>query len=44
MRLGSTRVLLALHMIGKKSRKLPPQAIDVASSRLADWRRREGDE
>ena len=33
------RVLLALHAISKKTRKTPPQAIDLAERRLADWRR-----
>ena len=34
------RILLALHAINKKTRKTPPQAIDLAERRLADWRRR----
>jgi phage-related protein len=34
------RVLLALHAISKKTQRTPPQAIELAERRLADWRRR----
>lgn len=34
------RVLLALHGISKKTQRTPPQALDLAERRLADWRRR----
>ncbi len=34
------RVLLALHAFSKKTQRTPPQAIDLATRRLADWRRR----
>lgn len=36
----SGQVLLAVHVLHKKSRKLPPKAIRVAERRLADWRSR----
>ncbi len=34
------KVLLALHAINKKTKKLPKQIIDRADNRLADWERR----
>lgn len=34
------RVLLALHAISKKTQRTPPQAIDLAERRLANWNRR----
>jgi phage-related protein len=34
------QVLLALHAISKKTQKTPPQAVELAERRLADWRRR----
>jgi phage-related protein len=34
------RVLFALHAFSKKTQRTPPQAIDLAARRLADWRRR----
>ena len=34
------RILLALHAFNKKTRQTPPQAIDLAARRLAEWRRR----
>jgi phage-related protein len=33
-------VFLALHLINKKSRKLPARAIKLAENRLADWEAR----
>ncbi len=34
------RVLLSLHAFVKKTRKTPPEAIELAEKRLSDWRRR----
>ncbi|MGH3275077.1 MAG: type II toxin-antitoxin system RelE/ParE family toxin, partial [Streptosporangiaceae bacterium] len=34
------RILLALEAFSKKTQKTPPQLIDLAERRLADWRRR----
>ena len=34
------RVLLALEAFSKKTQKTPPQLIDLAEKRLADWRGR----
>jgi phage-related protein len=34
------QVLLALEGFNKKTRKTPPPVIELASRRLADWRRR----
>jgi phage-related protein len=34
------QVLLALHVINKKDRKLPRQAQRLAAKRLSDWKRR----
>jgi phage-related protein len=34
------RVLLGLHAFSKKTKRTPPQAIELAARRLADWRRR----
>jgi phage-related protein len=34
------RILLAIGAFAKKTQKTPPQLIDVAEKRLADWRRR----
>lgn len=34
------RILLAIEAFSKKTQKTPPQLIDVAEKRLADWRRR----
>lgn len=34
------RILLALEAFSKKTQKTPPQLIELAERRLADWRRR----
>ena len=34
------RVLLGLHAFSKKTQRTPAQAIELATRRLADWRRR----
>lgn len=34
------RILLALEAFSEKTQKTPPQLIDLAERRLADWRRR----
>jgi phage-related protein len=34
------RILLAIEAFSKKTQKTPPQLIDLAERRLADWRRR----
>jgi phage-related protein len=33
-------VLLGLHAFSKKTQRTPAQAIELATRRLADWRRR----
>jgi phage-related protein len=37
---GRGQILLALEGFNKKTRKTPPPVIELASRRLADWRRR----
>jgi phage-related protein len=34
------QVLLALHLLNKKTRKTPPRVIDLAETRLHEWRAR----
>lgn len=34
------RILLALTALAKKTQRTPPDAIELAARRLADWRRR----
>lgn len=36
----SDAILLALHLVQKKDRKLDPKALGLAQRRLADWRAR----
>jgi len=36
------QVLLSLEAFSKKTRKTPPEKIQLAERRLADWRRRKG--
>jgi phage-related protein len=38
----SVFILLSLSGFQKKTRKTPPREIDIAQTRLADWRRRGG--